>query len=114
VRVGGWRSRFGVRRLRFRVRNKTLLAALVIWEGRASVPSDLFLLPRIRRQESPSDVNARARSLKFSLRHELFACNIRLAVSKAGIAQLVEQLTCNQQVAGSNPAAGFLEHQRLT
>jgi hypothetical protein len=25
---------------------------------------------------------------------------------KAGIAQLVEQLTCNQQVAGSIPAAG--------
>src|SRR4029077_1750604 len=34
VRVGGWRSWFGVRRLRFHVRNKTLLAALVIWEAR--------------------------------------------------------------------------------
>ena len=74
--------------------------------GTASVPSDLFLLPRICRQESPSDVNARARSLKFSLRHEPFACSIRLAVSKAGIAQLVEQLTCNQQVTGSIPVAG--------
>ena len=29
----------------------------------------------------------------------------------AGIAQLVEQLTCNQQVAGSIPAAGSLEYQ---
>ena len=26
----------------------------------------------------------------------------------AGIAQLVEQLICNQQVVGSNPFAGFL------
>jgi hypothetical protein len=26
----------------------------------------------------------------------------------AGIAQLVEQLICNQQVVGSNPTAGFL------
>jgi hypothetical protein len=25
----------------------------------------------------------------------------------AGIAQLVEQLICNQQVVGSNPTAGF-------
>jgi hypothetical protein len=28
--------------------------------------------------------------------------------SCAGIAQLVEQLICNQQVVGSNPSAGFL------
>jgi hypothetical protein len=34
--------------------------------------------------------------------------------SKAGIAQLVEQLTCNQQVAGSIPAAGSVEYERLT
>jgi hypothetical protein len=33
---------------------------------------------------------------------------------KAGIAQLVEQLTCNQQVTGSIPVAGSVEHQRLT
>ena len=33
---------------------------------------------------------------------------------KAGIAQLVEQLTCNQQVTGSIPVAGSLGHQRLT
>lgn len=26
--------------------------------------------------------------------------------TKAGIAQLVERLTCNQDVVGSNPAAG--------
>ena len=26
----------------------------------------------------------------------------------AGIAQLVEQLICNQQVVGSNPSAGFV------
>jgi hypothetical protein len=32
---------------------------------------------------------------------------------KAGIAQLVEQLTCNQQVAGSIPAAGSLHYQQL-
>ena len=28
----------------------------------------------------------------------------------AGIAQLVEQLICNQQVVGSNPSAGFLHN----
>ena len=27
---------------------------------------------------------------------------------QAGVAQLVEQLICNQQVAGSSPIAGFL------
>ena len=31
----------------------------------------------------------------------------------AGIAQLVEQLICNQQVVGSNPTAGSLLNQRL-
>jgi hypothetical protein len=29
-------------------------------------------------------------------------------MANAGIAQLVEQLICNQQVVGSNPTAGFL------
>src|SRR5271165_688169 len=33
---------------------------------------------------------------------------------EAGIAQLVEQLICNQQVIGSNPIAGSLGYQRLT
>jgi hypothetical protein len=28
-------------------------------------------------------------------------------IQNAGIAQLVEQLICNQQVVGSNPTAGF-------
>jgi hypothetical protein len=32
----------------------------------------------------------------------------------AGIAQLVEQLICNQQVVGSNPTAGSLDYQALT
>jgi hypothetical protein len=32
----------------------------------------------------------------------------RLPELNAGIAQLVEQLICNQQVVGSNPTAGFL------
>ena len=30
-----------------------------------------------------------------------------LSFRSAGIAQLVEQLICNQQVVGSNPTAGF-------
>ncbi len=30
-----------------------------------------------------------------------------LIEANAGIAQLVEQLICNQQVVGSNPTAGF-------
>jgi hypothetical protein len=30
----------------------------------------------------------------------------------AGIAQLVEQLICNQQVVGSNPSAGFIVRPR--
>ncbi len=32
---------------------------------------------------------------------------------KAGIAQLVEQLICNQQVVGSNPTAGSLANCRF-
>ena len=32
----------------------------------------------------------------------------RFALVNAGIAQLVEQLICNQQVVGSNPTAGSL------
>jgi hypothetical protein len=36
----------------------------------------------------------------------------RFAQVNAGIAQLVEQLICNQQVVGSNPTAGSIDlHQ---
>jgi hypothetical protein len=35
----------------------------------------------------------------------VFTCMVT-ATHKAGIAQLVEQLICNQQVVGSNPSAG--------
>jgi hypothetical protein len=34
--------------------------------------------------------------------------NGRFSLVKAGIAQLVEQLICNQQVVGSNPTAGSI------
>ena len=34
--------------------------------------------------------------------------NGRFSLVNAGIAQLVEQLICNQQVVGSNPSAGSL------
>ena len=46
--------------------------------------------------------------------------NIRVAPptsfieANAGIAQLVEQLICNQQVVGSNPTAGSLRKSRGT
>ncbi len=33
---------------------------------------------------------------------------MRFSLVNAGIAQLVEQLICNQQVVGSNPSAGSL------
>ncbi len=33
---------------------------------------------------------------------------LRVCALQAGVAQLVEQLICNQQVAGSSPIAGFL------
>jgi hypothetical protein len=33
---------------------------------------------------------------------------MRFSLINAGIAQLVEQLICNQQVIGSSPIAGFL------
>jgi hypothetical protein len=36
-----------------------------------------------------------------------------LARVNAGIAQLVEQLICNQQVIGSNPIAGLLKLSNL-
>ena len=32
----------------------------------------------------------------------------------AGIAQLVEQLICNQQVVGSNPTAGSIDYEGFT
>src|SRR5438876_10477258 len=38
---------------------------------------------------------------------------IRLSYGNAGIAQLVEQLICNQQVVGSNPTAGSMVNQGL-
>jgi hypothetical protein len=33
---------------------------------------------------------------------------MRFSLVNAGIAQLVEQLICNQQVVGSNPSAGSI------
>ena len=44
--------------------------------------------------------------------------NAGTSLANAGIAQLVEQLICNQQVVGSNPSAGSLssmkgEHSHL-
>ena len=38
---------------------------------------------------------------------------LRLGVKNAGIAQLVEQLICNQQVVGSSPTAGSLSKRDL-
>ncbi len=42
-----------------------------------------------------------------------FSCNLKAAhvytINCAGVAQLVEQLTCNQQVAGSIPVASSIE-----
>jgi hypothetical protein len=40
--------------------------------------------------------------------------NGRFSLVNAGIAQLVEQLICNQQVVGSNPTAGYLDSEALT
>ena len=36
---------------------------------------------------------------------------IKCLIVKAGVAQLVEQLTCNQQVGGSSPLAGSSEEK---
>ena len=45
---------------------------------------------------------------KIRLRRWRIAGKVRaLSFRSAGIAQLVEQLICNQQVVGSNPTAGF-------
>ena len=40
-------------------------------------------------------------------------CATMFAVRVAGIAQLVEQLICNQQVVGSSPTAGSLYERDL-
>ena len=48
-------------------------------------------------------------SLEIRLPMDAFPCIITTATTpphEAGIAQLVEQLICNQQVIGSNPIAG--------
>ena len=37
----------------------------------------------------------------------MIAASLSFVFENAGIAQLVEQLICNQQVVGSNPTAGF-------
>jgi hypothetical protein len=42
--------------------------------------------------------------------NEIFS-PISFYLAYAGIAQLVEQLICNQQVVGSNPTAGFLKRR---
>ena len=47
-----------------------------------------------------------------NLFHTAASINVRRIF--AGIAQLVEQLICNQQVVGSNPTAGFLDYETLT
>jgi hypothetical protein len=41
------------------------------------------------------------------LRSGAIAANLWFLFEYAGIAQLVEQLICNQQVVGSNPTAGL-------
>ncbi|MEY2540636.1 MAG: hypothetical protein QOI22_238 [Verrucomicrobiota bacterium] len=38
---------------------------------------------------------------------------MRFSLVNAGIAQLVEQLICNQQVVGSNPSAGSIVKQQF-
>ena len=43
------------------------------------------------------------------LRIATIAASLRFVFANAGIAQLVEQLICNQQVVGSSPTAGSLE-----
>jgi hypothetical protein len=43
---------------------------------------------------------------KLRLRSAVTAASLRFVFGNAGIAQLVEQLICNQQVVGSNPTAG--------
>ena len=58
-------------------------------------------------------------SVKIRLPIDAFPCMISArrrstTTHEAGIAQLVEQLICNQQVIGSNPIAGSVEYQRLT
>jgi hypothetical protein len=45
---------------------------------------------------------------KMRLRSNPIAASLSLVCEYAGIAQLVEQLICNQQVVGSSPTAGFL------
>ena len=42
------------------------------------------------------------------LRSGAIAANLWFLFEYAGIAQLVEQLICNQQVVGSSPTAGLL------
>ena len=42
------------------------------------------------------------------LRIATIAASLRFVFANAGIAQLVEQLICNQQVVGSNPTAGSI------
>ena len=48
------------------------------------------------------------------LRIATIAASLRFVFANAGIAQLVEQLICNQQVVGSNPTAGSAQYQGLT
>jgi hypothetical protein len=47
------------------------------------------------------------------LRIATIAASLRFVFANAGIAQLVEQLICNQQVVGSSPTAGSVEYQQL-
>jgi hypothetical protein len=65
------------------------------------------------RGESAPNAKGRTQN-KIRLSTGGIATNLPPCLAKAGIAQLVEQLICNQQVVGSNPTAGSVQYQRLT
>ena len=74
--------------------------------GKVSGPSS-FESPAPRRREM-HDCRERPSNRLFAVFNgRLFVrVVIKVRTSFAGIAQLVEQLICNQQVVGSNPSAG--------
>jgi hypothetical protein len=70
-----------------------------------SSSSDFGLLVRQAKGQRVGPSAYESISLKIRLPIGVFTCMVT-ATHEAGIAQLVEQLICNQQVVGSNPSAG--------
>ena len=87
----------------FRVMNRA-----EITKYRAFYPESVYLSTVIKNLETAEPLSAYTNSLHVTRACLDARCASFRAAKFAGIAQLVEQLICNQQVIGSSPIAGSI------